>query len=157
MGLDGKVDAILNEATARRVRSLIVFEHDLFDTGWREQDIRAALDAVDSLVFIGTNANGTSARAHLVLPASAWVERDGTFTNFEGRVQRFRPALGHLGEAMPTWEIVGRLLTATGGTTTATRAEHWFRALTSAVPAFAGLTYQMVGDSGAMTTAAVPA
>src|SRR5206468_8466881 len=119
----------------------------------REPDIRSALDAVDSLIFVGTNANATSARAHLVLPASAWVERDGTFTNFEGRVQRFRPALGHLGEAMPAWEIVGLLLSASGGTTTATRAEHWFRALTAAVPAFAGLTYQSIGDEGAMTVA----
>ncbi len=154
IGIDGKVDAILNEATARRVRALIVFDHDLFDTGWREQDIRAALDAVDTLVFVGSNANKTSERAHVVLPAAAWVERDGTFTNFEGRVQRFRPAVGPLGEALATWEIVGRMLTATGGTTTATRAEHWFRAVAGAVPAFAGLTYQSVGDEGAMTARA---
>jgi NADH-quinone oxidoreductase subunit G len=154
MGLDGKVDSILNEATARQVRSLIVFEHDLFDSGWRDGDIRAALEAVDTLVYVGTNASATSERAHLVLPASSWVERDGTFTNFEGRVQRFRPALGHLGEAMPTWEIVGRILAATGAPSNATRAEHWFRALAAAVPAFAGLTYQTIGDQGAMTAQA---
>ena len=151
IGLDGKVDAILNEATARRVRSLVVFEHDLFEGQWREGDVRSALDAVDSLIYVGTNANATSARAHIVLPAAAWVERDGTFTNFEGRVQRFRPALGHLGEAMPAWEIVGRIIAATGGTTAAARAEHWFRALAGSVPAFAGLTYQSLGDEGAMT------
>jgi predicted molibdopterin-dependent oxidoreductase YjgC len=85
------------------------------------------------------------------------VERDGTFTNFEGRVQRYRPALGALGEAIPAWEIVSRLMAATGAPSTATRAEHWFRALTGAVPAFAGLTYQNLGDQGAMATQAVPA
>jgi len=156
LGLDGNVAGILNAAIARRVRGLIVFEHDLFDSGWAEADVRGALEAVDVLVFVGTNANATSARAHLVLPASAWVERDGTFTNFEGRVQRFRPALGALGEALPAWEIIGRILAATGGETTATRAEHWFRALAGAVPAFAGLTYQNLGDQGATIQQAVP-
>src|SRR5581483_1628964 len=117
---------------------------------------RGALEAADTVIYVGTNANATSERAHIVLPAAAWVERDGTFTNFEGRVQRFRPALAPIGESLAAWEIVGRLLTATGTESTATRAEHWFRALAAAVPAFAGLTYQNLGDEGAMTQAAVP-
>jgi NADH-quinone oxidoreductase subunit G len=151
IGLDGNVPPILAAATARRIRALIVFDHDLLDSGWSEPEVRSALDAVDTLVYVGTNANATSARAHFVLPASAWVERDGTFTNFEGRVQRFRPALGPLGEAIPTWEIVGRLLTTMSATApAATRAEHWFRALVAAVPAFAGMTYQTIGDEGAI-------
>ena len=51
---------------------------------------RGARRGVETVVFAGTNANATSAAAHWVLPTAAWVERDGTFTNFEGRVQRFR-------------------------------------------------------------------
>jgi predicted molibdopterin-dependent oxidoreductase YjgC len=85
------------------------------------------------------------------------VERDGTFTNFEGRVQRFRPALGAIGESLPTWEILGRILAATGVPGNATRAEHWFRALAGAVPAFGGLSYQTLGDGGAMIRETVPA
>ena len=46
-----------------------------------------------------------SAAAHLVLPSAAYVEREGTFTNFEGRVQRFRTALDALGEARPDWDV----------------------------------------------------
>jgi predicted molibdopterin-dependent oxidoreductase YjgC len=92
-----------------------------------------------------------------VLPAAAWVERDGTFTNFEGRVQRFRPALTPFGDARPAWDIVTELLGMLGAPVTATRAEHWFRALSSAVPAFAGLTYQTIGDTGAMAREAVRA
>jgi hypothetical protein len=49
------------------------------------------------------------------------------------------------------------MLAATGGATTATRAEHWFRALAAAVPAFEGTTYQAIGDQGAMTAAEVRA
>ena len=46
--------------------------------------------------------------AHLVLPSAAYVERDGTFTNFQGRVQRFRAAVAAApAEALPDWEILG--------------------------------------------------
>jgi NADH-quinone oxidoreductase subunit G len=149
IGLDGDVAAMLAAARARRVRALVVFEHDLFDSAWPEADVAGALDAVETLVFVGSNANRTSARAHLVLPAAAWVERDGTFTNFEGRVQRFRPALAPLGEALPAWELIGRLLAAQGRVTNETRSEHWFRGLAASVPAFNGMSYQSLGDGGA--------
>ena len=100
------------------------------------------------MIFTGTNANRTSDHAHLVLPTAAWVERDGTFTNFEGRVQRFRTAVEPLGDAVPTWDLIGRVLAQLGEGTLPSRAEQWFRRLTDAVPAFAGLTYQAIGDHG---------
>ena len=157
LDMDGDAAAILAATRARRIRCLVVFERDLFDGAWPHEDVQATLEAAETLVFIGTNANATSARAHVVLPAAAWVERDGTFTNFEGRVQRFRPALTPLGDARPAWDIVAELLVLLGATVTATRAEHWFRALSAAVPAFGGLTYQSIGDAGAMTKDAVRA
>jgi len=85
-----------------------------------------------------------------VLPAAAWVERDGTFTNFQGRVQRFRPAAEPLGEVRPEWDIVGQVLGTLGHAGTATRAEHWFVELAANVEAFRGMTYQSVGDTGRM-------
>jgi predicted molibdopterin-dependent oxidoreductase YjgC len=92
-----------------------------------------------------------------VLPAAAWVEREGTYTNFEGRVQRFRTATEPLGQALAEWEIVGRVMALLGETPSATRAEHWFRQLVEAVPAFAGLSYQLLGDTGHPLTAAAVA
>ncbi len=85
--------------------------------------------------------------------AAAWVEREGTYTNFEGRVQRFRQAVEPLGQALPEWDILGRVLRALGVEVGATRAERWFRELAAAVPAFAGLTYQAIGDTGAVLSA----
>jgi NADH-quinone oxidoreductase subunit G len=148
LGLEGDVAAVLEAARQRRVKCLWVFEHDLRDTAWPAADTRAALGEVETLIYAGTNANATSALAHLVLPAAAWVEREGTFTNFQGRAQRFRTALEPLGEALPAWDIVGRVLAALGVATDAMRAEHWFRVLAATVPAFAGLSYQSLGDTG---------
>jgi predicted molibdopterin-dependent oxidoreductase YjgC len=103
------------------------------------------------VVVQGTNGGPTSAHAHLVLPSAAYAEREGTFTNFEGRVQRFRAALEPLGEALPDWEILARIGRALGGRDpiyTATRATEVFDALAAAVPALAGLTYRALGDTG---------
>jgi predicted molibdopterin-dependent oxidoreductase YjgC len=91
-----------------------------------------------------------------VLPLAAWVERDGTFTNFLGRVQRFRAAVEPLGEALAGWDVVARVLGALGAPVTGTRAEHWFRGLAKSVAAFGGMTYQTIGDGGAMIAGAPP-
>jgi predicted molibdopterin-dependent oxidoreductase YjgC len=69
-------------------------------------------------------------------------------------VQRFRVALEPLGEAWPAWDLLGRVLGELGGGPGATRAEQWFRALAEAVPAFAGLTYQAIGDGGQLVRGA---
>jgi predicted molibdopterin-dependent oxidoreductase YjgC len=115
-----------------------------------------ALAAVRTLVFMGSNTNRTSARAHLVLPSAAWVERDGTFTNFEGRVQRFRTAVEPLGEARPAWAVLGQVLAVVGVDPQASRTAHWFRMLAATVPAFGGMTYESIGDSGQTILAAAP-
>src|SRR5438105_3029901 len=74
-----------------------------------------------------------------------------------GQVQRFRTATEPLGQALAEWEIVGRVMALLGETPSATRAEHWFRQLVEAVPAFAGLSYQLLGDTGHPLTAAAVA
>ena len=153
VGLDGDASAILTAAGAGRIKALWVFEHDLLGGGGPAAD---ALARVETLIWSGTNANATSALAHHVLPLAAWVERDGTFTNFLGRVQRFRAAVEPLGEALAGWDVIGRVLTATGAPATGSRAEHWFRELAKSVPAFAGLSYQTIGDDGAMVAGAPP-
>jgi NADH-quinone oxidoreductase subunit G len=154
LGLAGDAAGLLAAARDGRLRALWVFHHDLLAAGWPASDAAAALARVETVIFTGTNANATSDRAHWVLPAAAWVEREGTFTNFEGRVQRFRTALEPLGAALPEWDLLGRVLGALGEAPGASRAEHWFRALAGAVPAFAGLTYQNVGDGGRMIAGA---
>jgi NADH-quinone oxidoreductase subunit G len=148
IGLDGDADAILASARAGRLRCLLILHHDLFASAWAPAGVREALARVETVIYAGTNANATSAAAQHVLPAAAWVEREGTFTNFEGRVQRFRAALPPLGEARADWDWLGRLLVDLGGEAVGERAERWFRALARAVPAFSALSYQTIADEG---------
>jgi len=150
IGLDGDAAAVLADAGAGRLRCLLVFGHDLFDSAWPESQVANALRGAATVIFIGSNGNRTSALAHDVLPAATWAERDGTFTNFQGRVQRFRPAVEPLAGTLPEWDIIGRILGVLGDPPGATRPVHWFRDLAQEVPAFAGMTYQTIGDTGLM-------
>jgi NADH-quinone oxidoreductase subunit G len=151
----GGLDAagIVKAVAARRLTVLWIFHHDLFASAWAEADVQAALSGPTLVVFQGTNASATSARAHVVLPSAPYAERDGTVTNFQGRVQRFREALTPLGDSLPDWDILTRVGRALGGSDpvyAAERAERVFAALANAVPAFAGMSYRALGDSGQM-------
>jgi len=156
IGFAASAEGILARARAGGLKVLWVIQHDLPGSAWPAPDTGQALERIETLIFTGTNENGTSTLAPLVLPLAAWVERDGTFTNFLGRVQRFRAAVEPLGEALAGWDLFGRVLGALGGDAAGGRAELWFRALANAVPAFAGLTYQSIGDGGAMLAGAPP-
>jgi predicted molibdopterin-dependent oxidoreductase YjgC len=136
-----------------------VVDYDLLAAGWPEAEVREALGRVETLVFQGTNANATSARAHVVLPSAAYVEREGTWTNVAGRVQRFWRAVLPRGEARADWEIFSAVARALGHDWRPPRAEAVFRELAAAVPAFAGLSYRVLGALGAPVAsgAAAPA
>jgi NADH-quinone oxidoreductase subunit G len=151
----GGLDAggILKAAARKQIKLLWIFHHDLAQSGWPETEQRAALEGAAMVVFQGINGNAGSARAHLALPSAAYAEREGTFTNFQGRVQRFRAALSPLGDALPDWDILARLGRALGAgdhAFTAERAEQVFNALAASVPQFAGMSYRGLGDTGQM-------
>ena len=55
------------------------------------------------------NWNGTCRIADIILPSTVYAEKEGTFTNCDGRVQRIRPALGALGASLGEQEILSRL------------------------------------------------
>jgi predicted molibdopterin-dependent oxidoreductase YjgC len=77
-----------------------------------EPDLHHAEKAFGQLEFLVVQdlfLHETAERAHVFLPAAAFAEKDGTFTNSERRVQRVRAALPPPGEARPDWWITAEL------------------------------------------------
>ena len=68
-----------------------------------------AMASLDFLVVQDMFLTETARLANVVLPAASFAEKEGTFTNLEGRVQRVRPAIRPVGESLPDSEIVLRL------------------------------------------------
>jgi NADH-quinone oxidoreductase subunit G len=101
-------------------------------------------------VYFGTHAGGAVENADFVLPLTTFAEHEGTFTNHEGRVQRFWPALQGPGAARPAWLVLSALVAERTEAETPRKAEAAFAALAAANPAFAGLSYDDIGTRGAV-------
>jgi formate dehydrogenase alpha subunit len=73
-----------------------------------EPNLNHIVDGVQKLDFLVVQdifLHETAERAHVVLPATSFAEKDGTFTNSERRVQRVRQAIQPIGESLPDWQI----------------------------------------------------
>jgi len=71
--------------------------------------VTKALASLDFLVVQDMFLTETAKLADVVLPAASFAEKEGTFTNFEGRINRVRKAIEPIGASLPDWEIVVRL------------------------------------------------
>jgi assimilatory nitrate reductase catalytic subunit len=102
----------LFEAIARgRIKALWVMATNPAVSLPRASQVRAALGKLELFVVSEiVAANDTvNAGAHILLPAAAWGEKDGTVTNSERRISRQRPFLPAPGEARPDWWMVAEV------------------------------------------------
>ena len=145
-GPEARVGEILDAVASGAVRGLVVCGWDVETLG--EAGARA-LAAAEWVVFLGPRQTSLLDRADLVLPTCVHVERDGTFTNYAGRVQRFWPNVSPYEASRPGWSALAEITAALGGGPAPVSAAESFGHLAAGVPAFAGLTYETVGDQGA--------
>ena len=116
--------------------------------------------ASDLFLYLGTRLPAAARNADAVLPIATFAEMDGTFTNFEGRVQRFHQALTPPGSARPGWMVLSRVLARLGDGTAVSDIAAAFERMAADVPAFEGLSWDGLGLKGAPaagTAAAAPA
>ncbi len=71
--------------------------------------LAARIDPKAYVIVMAVCESPLTARADLVLPMAAWLERSGTYTNTEGTLLRAHAALPPSGQARPDWDIMGRL------------------------------------------------
>jgi predicted molibdopterin-dependent oxidoreductase YjgC len=105
---------ILKRCRNGQIRALYVIGENPLATLPASMDVRAALDKLELLVVQDPFLTETGQMAHAVLPATTAAEKDGTFTNLEGRVLRVRQAMDALGESVPDWQIFTTLANGLG-------------------------------------------
>ncbi len=141
---------ILAAAAGGRLEAVVLQGPELL----RQPEAAEALARVAFVAVMATHDEPALAAAHTVLPAAAWAEVDGTFTNFQRRVQRIRRAVPPPGDAAPRWELTESLLRRLGAALGAASAREVFGRLALAVPDYAGLDYRTVGKTGRVLTPA---
>ena len=129
---------------AGRIKTLIVFGEDVTRHG-----LDASLLAkLDTLIVSDILPNRTTALAHHLLPGCAHAEKRGTFTNTKGRVQKFMKAVEPPGDARPEWEFLHELVLNVTGQDGFATIEGLFDLMAKEVPAFNGLTWAALGETG---------
>ncbi|HET6361678.1 MAG TPA: 2Fe-2S iron-sulfur cluster-binding protein [Gemmatimonadota bacterium] len=148
LGLDGEpgVTRILDGVAGGETGGLILCDWDPAILG--ERGARA-LETAEWVLFVGPRAPSALDHIDLMLPTCVHVERDGTFTNHAGRVQRFWRNVSAHEASRPAWQALAAITEALGCGEAPGSAAESFAALAAAVPAFAGLSYAAVGDQGA--------
>jgi len=129
---------------AGKIKTLIVFGEDVTKNGISAD----LLGKLDTLIVSDILPNETTKLAHYLLPGCAHVEKRGTFTNTKGRVQKFVKAVEPPGDARPEWEFLHDLVYNITGQDGFLTIEGLFNEMAKDVPAFNGLTWAGLGDTG---------
>ena len=166
-------DGILKEIREGKIRALYVLEDDIA----ADPSVADVLMKLDFLVVHASNNNETTKLADVVLSSATYAEKDGTVTNFQGRVQRIRSAVatieaeraldglamsrldkfgahndrwmkGTRRDARPSWRIVKSVAAALGAKWKYNTVEEVFNDLAQKVEPFRGLSYLKVGSAG---------
>jgi NADH-quinone oxidoreductase subunit G len=138
---------IVDEALAGDIDVLWVMGHDLTML-FGEDKAQQLAERVRLLVFSGTNHNATVALAHWVLPTASYVEKDGTFVNCHGRVQRIGHAFPPFQGSREDWRMLLDLAGRLGLSFKWPGPEQIFRDLAKVCGAFDGLSYETIGAQG---------
>jgi predicted molibdopterin-dependent oxidoreductase YjgC len=127
------------------IKTLIVFGEDVTKCGIGAE----LLGKLETLIVSEILPNKTTELAHYTLPGCAHAEKRGSFTNGKGRVQKFMKAVEPRGDARPEWEFLHELVFNVTGQNGFASIEGLFNQMAQEVPAFAGLTWAGLGDTGA--------
>jgi predicted molibdopterin-dependent oxidoreductase YjgC len=103
--------------------------------------VRQALQNLDFLVVQDLFMSETAKLAHLVLPGASFLEKDGTFTNLERRIQRIRKVVEPPNGILPDWRVVCEVATRMGYPMTYTHPSEIMDEIARLTPMFAGVTY----------------
>ena len=132
------IDAILDGS----LKSLYIKGEDTITSDSNAGYVASALAQVEFLIVQDINFSETCRYADLVLPAATSLEKDGTFTNTERRIQRIYKALEPLGESKPDWEIIQLIANRMGAKWHYAHPSEIMAEAAALTPLFAGVTYE---------------
>jgi NADH-quinone oxidoreductase subunit G len=141
----------LDWISAGVLKVLVVFRNDPIGLSDNPGETKEKLGKLNALIVIDSNRTATSEAAHIVLPVGSFAEREGTYVNFQGRIQRtcraYPPrwdAKSDIETFLGLAERLGKPIAGTGNA-----AQIW-RSLSAAVDEFKGIGYGDIGTVGAM-------
>ncbi len=144
LGLEPLIQGLM----AGKYAAAFIVGEDLLGINGADEAMRLALAKLSFLVVQDTRLSETAKLAHVVLPGTHFGEKEGTYTNRKGRVQKLNPAVIVPDGVLQDGEIFLRLLAASGEPAAYATPKEIFSALTREVAAYRGLDYDGIGTQG---------
>lgn len=143
MGL--RIPEMLDGAAEGSVKAMYIMGEDPVLSDPDANHVKHAINSLDFLVVQDINMTETAKLADVVLPATCYAEKDGTFTASERRVQRVRKAVEAPGQARIDWTILAEVSKRLGGHGFDWKcAEDIFNEIRKCIPNYSGISYEKI-------------
>jgi predicted molibdopterin-dependent oxidoreductase YjgC len=142
--LGGIEGAIAAARSGRLKAGVIIYLKPLVprpDDAHGEAAVAQLIESLEYSVLLAAHRADWHAAASVVLPVTAWSEEEGTYTNYQGRVQLAMRAIAPGGDVLPIWQVLTMLLEAGDGEASGSSPAEIFSALAESVPAYRGIEY----------------
>ena len=139
---------MMEQAREGKVRGILIMGENPVASFPQPARVKKALAFLDLLVVTDMFLTETARLASVVLPAASFAEKEGTFTNFEGRIQRVRKAIEPAGDSLPDGEIVMRLAEMMGSPMPYTSPQQVMEEIEEMVPFYHHFAYTDVDTVG---------
>jgi formate dehydrogenase major subunit len=144
-----RIPNMLDEAVAGTFKGIYIQGEDICQSDPDTQHVTAGLKAMECVVIHDIFLNETAKYAHVFLPGSSFLEKDGTFTNAERRINRVRKVMPPLG-GKADWEATIALSNALGFPMSYSHPAEIMDEIAQLTPSFAGVSYDLLDQLGSV-------
>lgn len=139
---------MMNNAIEGDIKSLFIMAENPMLSDPNLKHVEESLKSLELLVVQDIFMSETAKLAHVILPGASFIEKDGTFTNTERRVQRVRKAINPVGKSKADWEIIRDLMKVMGYDGDYTSPSEIMDEIRALVPIYGGITYDRLEKEG---------
>jgi formate dehydrogenase major subunit len=140
---------MLDEAVEGTFKGFYCQGEDIAQSDPNTQHVTAGLAAMECVVVQDLFLNETAKYAHVFLPGSSFLEKDGTFTNAERRINRVRQVMAPL-SGKAEWEVTADFARALGYPMHYTHPSEIMDEIAQLTPSFAGVSYARLEELGSI-------
>ena len=144
-----RIPNMFDAALSGSFKGLYCQGEDIVQSDPNTQHVAAALSAMECIVVQDIFLNETAKYAHVFLPGSSFLEKDGTFTNAERRISRVRKVMEPLA-GMADWEVTVALANALGYAMHYDHPSQIMDEIARLTPTFTGVSYDKLNRSGSV-------
>jgi formate dehydrogenase major subunit len=144
-----RIPNMLDAAVEGTFKGLYCQGEDILQSDPDTKHVAAGLAAMDCVIVHDLFLNETANYAHVFLPGSTFLEKDGTFTNAERRINRVRKVMAPR-NGYADWEVTQLLARAMGANWAYTHPSQIMEEIAATTPSFANVSYALLEEKGSV-------